>query len=280
MSGLKLNLKEALQVKTSGFEWLQLKGVSNLGVPFTWQKPMEFLVNTALEDTYLIEVRDVLDQATTYTIDWGDGTVQTRTDTGAFHIYRSVGIYKLKITSPAPFKVSAPSGIPAHGVTKITNVSAKNLFNFPVTRSDNLTSVPTVLPSDITSLFEAFTFCDAFNQDISSWDTSNVTNMGRTFLFATSFNQDLGSWDTSSVTDMSLMFSASGMSTENYSRTLIGWANSHFDGNAQNNVTLGATGITYNNTAYTTGNQFNDAVSARAYLVNTAGWTITDGGQV
>jgi len=90
----------------------------------------------------------------------------------------------------------------------------------------------------------------------------------------------LGSWSINNVTTMTGLFDSSGMSTENYSRTLIGWANSHFAGNARNNVTLGATGITYNSTAYTTGNQFNDGVSARAYLVGTADWNITDAGAV
>ena len=280
MAGLKLNLKESLQVKPSGVEWLQAKGVSSSGTPFTWIKPVELIVNTALEDEYQILVQSPSNQATTYTINWGDGTIQTRTDTGAFHIYNSVGVYKIKITSLTPFQVFTSSSIKATGVTKINGLSAKNLFRFPSTRSSNLTSVPTVLTSNITSLFEAFISCTTFNQDISSWDTSNVTNMARLFLIANSFNKNLGSWSIKNVTSMSSMFSSSGMSTENYSRTLIGWANSHYSGNAKNNVSLGATNITYNSTAYTTGNQFNDAVSARAYLVGTAGWTITDAGAV
>lgn len=134
--------------------------------------------------------------------------------------------------------------------------------------------------SNVTSILSIFNGATSFNQNISSWDTSNVIFMSRAFNNATSFNQDLSSWNISNVTEMEDMLSGSGLSTENYSRTLIGWANQHFAGNAKDNVSLGATGKTYNNTAYTTGNQFNDAVSARAYLVNTAGWTITDGGQV
>ena len=134
--------------------------------------------------------------------------------------------------------------------------------------------------SSVTNMSRMFDGASDFNQDLGSWGTSSVTDMSRMFASASDFNQDLGSWDISSVTNMGGMFTFAGLSTENYSRTLIGWANSHFAGNAQNNVPLDAASITYNNTAYTTGNQFNDAVSARAYLVNTAGWTITDGGQV
>ena len=44
-----------------------------------------------------------------------------------------------------------------------------------------------------------------FNEDISSWDTSNVENMKGMFWCAKSFNQPLDSWDTSNVRNMKLM---------------------------------------------------------------------------
>jgi surface protein len=134
--------------------------------------------------------------------------------------------------------------------------------------------------SRVTTMSNMFDNADSFNQDISIWDTSKVTTMSNMFLSANTFNQNLGSLPINVVNNMSFMLSGTNLSTENYSRTLIGWANQHFAGNAQDNVTLGAGTKTYNNTVYTTGNEFNDAVAARAYLVGTAGWTITDGGQV
>ena len=47
----------------------------------------------------------------------------------------------------------------------------------------------------------------AFDADISGWNTSSVTDMGFMFAQATSFNGDISGWDTSSVTNMENMFS-------------------------------------------------------------------------
>lgn len=168
--------------------------------------------------------------------------------------------------------VSGPQNWDTGGVTNF-----QRAFELTGGFNQNISSWNT---SAVTNMSYMFYFASSFNQNISSWDTSAVTSMANMFFSAGSFNQDLSYWDIPNVTDMQGMFRDSGMSTENYSRTLIGWANNHFSGNAKNNVSLGATGISYNNTNYTTGNQFNNAVSARFYLVNTAGWTILDAGAV
>lgn len=78
---------------------------------------------------------------------------------------------------------------------------------------------------------------------------------------------------------MSNMLDNCGMNTENYSRTLIGWANSvDANGDLPSSRVLGATGRTYNATAYVSGQTYNDAVAARAYLTGAApdpAWTIS-----
>ena len=160
--------------------------------------------------------------------------------------------------------------------------------------------------SSVTNISFMFYRATAFNQDIGSWDTSSVTNMSFMFYVAPAFNQDIGSWNTSSVTtmanmfyvaaafnqdlstwslrlagvNMTSMFNSSGMSTENYSRTLVGWAN-YVSANSDTpaNVTLGAS-AQYNDTDYAIGSTYEDAVEARTYLTGTPNWTITDGGQV
>jgi surface protein len=70
----------------------------------------------------------------------------------------------------------------------------------------NNPAVPKDIPSTVTNLRQMFRDAEAFNRDISSWDTSNVTNMRQMFNGARAFNQDISSWDTSNVTDMSNMF--------------------------------------------------------------------------
>ena len=47
---------------------------------------------------------------------------------------------------------------------------------------------------------------EAFNEDISAWDTSGVTTMYNMFKGALSFNHALGDWNVDKVTDMFAMF--------------------------------------------------------------------------
>jgi surface protein len=164
--------------------------------------------------------------------------------------------------------------------------------------------------SSVTTMSRMFGSATAFNQDIGGWNTSSVTNMGNMFGSATAFNQNIGGWNTSSVTSMLNMFSnatsfnqdlgswslrtagvnitdmlrSCGMNTENYSRTLIGWANGvSANANLPANRSLGATGRSYDNVAYVSGQTYNDAVAARAYLTGSApnpAWTISNDAQV
>jgi surface protein len=119
----------------------------------------------------------------------------------------------------------------------------------------------------------------AFNQDIGRWNTSKVSSMIWMFRNATSVNQNIGGWSlrtSGGGTNMSGMLDNCGMSTENYSRTLIGWANSvSAAGNLPTDRFLGADGRTYNNNTYGSGT-YTNAVAARNYLTGSPPtWTIS-----
>jgi surface protein len=125
-----------------------------------------------------------------------------------------------------------------------------------------------------------------FNQPIGDWDVSSGVTMTAMFINANSFAQDLGDWNLRSNVTMSNMLNVTNATigtalVEWYSRTLIGWANDAFDrGGVPSGRTLGANFRRYNSVAYTSGKTFNDAVSARDYLVATLGWTITGDVQI
>ena len=97
----------------------------------------------------------------------------------------------------------------AHDNTSISNKS----------KSD--TDWDRVVTSLVTDMSDLFRHQNTFNQDISSWDTSNVTNFHGMFEMNpqvnrnNSFNQNISAWDTSSATDMSYMFYAASQFNQN-----------------------------------------------------------------
>ena len=118
--------------------------------------------------------------------------------------------------------------------------------------------------SSVTDMRSMFYDATSFNQPISSWDVSKVYRMSFMFYNALAFNQPIGSWDISKVTNMGDMFSGASLSTDNYDTTLIGWASKTLTPN----VVFSGGNSTYCNSA-----------NARSSIINTYGWTITDGGQ-
>ncbi|WP_281989681.1 BspA family leucine-rich repeat surface protein [Aquimarina aggregata] len=111
----------------------------------------------------------------------------------------------------------------------------------------------------VTDMSNMFNNAPEFNQNIGSWITDNVTDMSAIFNAATAFNQDLGGWNISKVASMSDALSNSGLSTQNYDATLIGWESQ----TVLTNVILGADGLTY----CLAGNE-------RNRLINNDLWTI------
>ncbi|MHA7864619.1 BspA family leucine-rich repeat surface protein [Flagellimonas marinaquae] len=86
------------------------------------------------------------------------------------------------------------------------------------------------LVNNVKQMDGMFYQAQSFNQDISGWQVQNVTNMYLMFAEATSFDQNLGNWEISGLVigianGLFQTFDNSGMSPENLSATLIGWAN-------------------------------------------------------
>jgi surface protein len=123
--------------------------------------------------------------------------------------------------------------------------------------------------SNVTSMSNMFAETISFNQTIGSWDVSGVTLMNSMFFNALSFNQPIGTWNVSNVTSMSNMFVFAGLSTANYDALLIGWSTI-----SPNETALKP------NVVFSGGNsKYCNGANARASIISTYGWTISDGGQ-
>ena len=60
--------------------------------------------------------------------------------------------------------------------------------------------------SSVETMFFTFFDASAFNQPVGAWDTSNVKSMSSMFSYAVVFNEPIDAWNTSSVTEMGFMF--------------------------------------------------------------------------
>lgn len=143
--------------------------------------------------------------------------------------------------------------------------------------------------SNVTTFIMMFMDAIEFNQDISDWDIEKATWMSYMFYGTHKFNQDLNKWDISNAYDFDEMFSEakafdqaltdwtlrqlseysyqtigfanSGMSCENYSKTLTAWANNP---NMSTDVILNAWNMEYSP----------DIENLRNYLIEERGWEI------
>lgn len=115
--------------------------------------------------------------------------------------------------------------------------------------------------SNVTDLSHMFHDCKAFNQSLSSWDTSKVTTISTMFTTASNFNQDLGSWNLPALTNGMMSITGSGLSCENYSKTISGWA---INPNTASNINLGPLVTLF---------YASDVIDKRNILIN-KGWTL------
>ncbi len=167
-----------------------------------------------------------------YTIDWGDGTVESGLTETAYHQYVTPGIYTVEITGDF---YSFQASYNLRSIEQWGNIQWTSLADSMSYLNDadfelNATDVPDL--SNVTSMSSMFRGTNAdLNIDFSTWnfsnvsdmsymfnntegdigninaiDTSNVINMQSMFENAYEFDMDLSGWDTSKVTNMSSMF--------------------------------------------------------------------------
>lgn len=117
----------------------------------------------------------------------------------------------------------------------------------------------------VTSMYSMFAGASAFNQNLNNWNVSNVVNMSYMFFNSTAFNQNIGSWNWqyNPAVDMGNMLDISGLSCENYSKTLKSWAQNSA---MPINKSLGANNLKYGSEGQIYRNQ----------LITNKGWTIED----
>ena len=218
-AGIKLNLKDAHTIKDkTGRYWAAAKGTSSDGnTDFFWSSPFVFTVTTVSSNQSIgvTATRDPLNGNTSlnseqYFIDWGDGSTNDYTSSTQtqikFHIYSSAGTYQVRVYGGAVLTFSLQSNIYLDSID-LYSTSNRTISNTAAGSSSY--SVPSYLPSTITSIEDCFINNSGFNNSsVTSWDTSNVTNMHGVFQGADIFNQNIGSWDTSSVTTMETMFAS------------------------------------------------------------------------
>jgi len=174
-----------------------------------------------------------------YSIDWGDGVVETGMSENAIHDYEDAGDHIISITGVFPSMNSLKLGSENANSAKLILVQqwgtqvwkdmsgmfadCTNLISIPNDEAPNLSSVTSMdvmfsgansfdgnlstwNVSKITNMSLMFSFASLFNSDLSSWDVSSVTNMNGMFYGAKSFNGNLSSWDVSTVKEMNVMF--------------------------------------------------------------------------
>ena len=185
---------------------------------------------TLFVTTWRVEAGDTITfpGAGSYTIDWGDGTTETVTNTDSTsppsHTYpnttdrnydiavsNSITRFNLNNHADAPKLID----IKRWGTANWT--SMRNAFAGASNMQMSATDTPDL--SDVTSMMNTFRGAFTFNGDIGGWDVSSVTDMRFMFIGARAFKQNINSWTVSQVTDMRSMFAGA---TE-FNQNIGGW---------------------------------------------------------
>lgn len=184
---------------------------------------------------------------------------------------RDLGAWDMSSAKSIAFMFSG-SGFNNGGSPSINNWNLSN----NVSLNSTFRSTPFNQPignwdvSKVTDLRGTFRSC-SFNQDISGWQLDSWTNAPDTFL-SCPFNYDISSWNFSKLTWASRFLNSGAFSTANYNALLLALAAAP---ELKRGVFI-STGPRY--TTDGTGNIETDPAAARAYIISTWGWSISDQG--
>ena len=157
-----------------------------------------------------------------YTVNWGDGKIDSGVRGNVSHTYSSTGEYTVSINGIFPRIYFNNEGdkdqiISVEQWGDIQWKSMESAFKGCSNLIISATDVPNL--DNVTSMNSMFYGTTTLNQDISNWDVSNVTDMSFMFLQARNFNQDIGGWDVGNVTSMISMFHYA----EAFNQNIGGW---------------------------------------------------------
>ncbi len=164
------------------------------------------------------------------------------------------------------------AGLDTWNVSNGINFKATFRRVYDLTSLGDLTSWQFAPNANLESMFFANVVDNDLDQtsrdSILNLNVSNAVNMKDMFSYTNSSWLNLSNWDVSGVSAFNGFLHNSTLTTQNYDATLISWAAQSLQSNAN---------ITFGNSQYTLGGA---AEAARSTLINTYGWTITDGGGI
>ncbi|MFA9370505.1 MAG: BspA family leucine-rich repeat surface protein [Labilibaculum antarcticum] len=147
-----------------------------------------------------------------YTVDWGDGMLNSTNQTGdAMHTYATAGVYTVKISGTFPAIFFNGEG----DKDKIKIIEQWGDIEWHSMSSSfygcaNLRIKDGIAPPDlskVTSMEFMFSNAISLDADLGAWDVSNVVYMGNAFEGTSSFfGKGLDKWDVRNVESVSVMF--------------------------------------------------------------------------
>lgn len=255
-------------------------------------KPMIIVVDTtkagSASNTFVLPI--IKDTTETVKIYWGDGTSSTGVTGNNTHVYAVGGIYTIKIESKIfgglyfngstdVLKIMKISSY-GDGLVRLSDLVFFNCSNLTITGNISsakilatsytymfgnciyITSAPFFNLSRATNVSQMFRNNTAL-VNVPFYDFSNVTNTSGTFYNCLAL-QTIPLLNLSKVTNATDMFFGVTLTTTSYSDFLVNLATLPL----KNTVTFSGGNSKYNSAG----------AVARAYIISTFGWTITDGG--